>query len=69
LAAKRYKGQLKDQLVRWQQSLSGYRSSKSWLIVNINSKALPKGKQRLTLFDTVHDKLKADFGGKSDQDR
>jgi hypothetical protein len=64
-----YRGHLKEQLAQWQQSLGTYTSSRNWLIININPKALPRGKHRLTLFDTVHDKIKADFGGKADGDR
>mmetsp|Transcript_31805 Transcript_31805/g.95623 ORF Transcript_31805/g.95623 Transcript_31805/m.95623 type:complete len:1345 (+) Transcript_31805:226-4260(+) len=64
-----YRNQLKERLSEWQASLSVYRSAPNWLIVNVSAKALPKGKQRLSLFDTVYDKIKADFGGKTDADR
>lgn len=44
--------------------------TQQWMIISVSAKAQAKSKGiRLTLFDTVFDKIKNEFGNKTDAER
>eukprot|EP00041_Stephanoeca_diplocostata_P024379 m.616435 g.616435 ORF g.616435 m.616435 type:complete len:1565 (-) comp22514_c1_seq2:2032-6726(-) len=71
-----YKQRTKENLHRWQRLRQAQIAAhpgnitQQWMIINVSAKAQPKSKGiRLTLFDTVFDKIKNEFGNKTDADR
>ena len=64
-----YKQQVKDQISHWISNVQDD-TTQSWLIIHVTAQAIkgPKA-MKLSLKDTVIDKLRSDFGSKQNSDR